>query len=221
MKKVGLTQRVEVVPAYGERRDCLDQDWIRLVESMGLMPILLPNVIADVDSYIKSLDLSGVILTGGNDLAIISTAANVAPERDSFERNLICACSRFNIPLLGVCRGMQMLASYYGSKLSQVKQHVASRHFISFDTAQAILHVEKMKVNSFHKYGIKQDDLGSNLIPLAWSDDGYVEMIKHKNLYQYGVMWHPEREKPFNDIDRSLIMNILHQTNCLNKIGWS
>ena len=57
---------------------------------------------------------------------------------------------------------------------------------------------------------LSRDEYGSNktskdIVALAKSDDGIVEAIKHKNKEIYGIMWHPEREKPFNNLDKSLL----------------
>jgi Predicted glutamine amidotransferases len=83
--RLGLTQRVTIIEEYGERRDCLDQAWTTLLEEWGYQPVPLPNTIADVNTYLESLDLDGIVLTSGNDLAHLEDAIVPAPERDEFE----------------------------------------------------------------------------------------------------------------------------------------
>jgi N5-(cytidine 5'-diphosphoramidyl)-L-glutamine hydrolase len=71
MKAVAITQRVAVVPAYGERRDCLDQAWTKFLAACGLVPVLLPNVPEAALALCEGLGIGGLILTGGNDLAVL------------------------------------------------------------------------------------------------------------------------------------------------------
>jgi len=59
--RLGLTQRVTIIEEYGERRDCLDQAWTTLLEEWGYQPVPLPNTIADVNTYLESLDLDGIV----------------------------------------------------------------------------------------------------------------------------------------------------------------
>ena len=120
MLKVGLTQRVEVIQDTNERRDCLDQAWTRLLVDNGYLPIPLPNRVEDVDTLIAELEIDGIILTGGNDLSHLTGATNTAPERDAFERRLLERCADLDIPVLGVCRGMQMMVAHFGGELVAV-----------------------------------------------------------------------------------------------------
>ena len=107
--RIGLTQRVEVVTSYGERRDCLDQEWSILLRQLDFIPIPLPNQIGNVEEHLESLRLDGLIFTGGNDLQVNAGGTNLAPERDQFESELIEISSSTGLRLLGVCRGLQHL----------------------------------------------------------------------------------------------------------------
>ena len=109
MKKVVVTQRVDVTSTYGERRDCLDQRWIELLLSVGLFPVLVPNNLDYVKKLIATEQIDGVLLTGGNSLL---NYGGDAPERDEVEKNLLELAILKNIPLLGVCRGMQIIQNY-------------------------------------------------------------------------------------------------------------
>lgn len=206
MKRIGLTQRVELVTSYGERRDCLDQEWSRLMSCLGYLPVPIPNAIENVEEWFSLVGLEGVILTGGNDLSCLKDAKNTAPERDSLEHALIDLCGRYKIPLLGVCRGMQILNVHYEGTLTPVKDHVALRHDITFDGCNS--NQIKLSVNSFHNYGIVEAGLGSGLIPWATDQDGHIEAVKHRDLAQFGIMWHPERETPFVKEDLDILTRI-------------
>ncbi len=204
MLKVGLTQRVEVIQDRNERRDCLDQAWTRLLTENGYLPIPLPNRVKDVDPLISELRLDGVILTGGNDLSHLTGAINTAPERDAFERRLLERCADLGIPVLGVCRGMQMMVAHYGGELVPVAKHAATSHGITVRPQCALPLTNRDAVNSFHNFGVHEDHLGSDFQSAAVAPDGSVEAIAHKSLQLWGIMWHPERP-PYNTRDVELI----------------
>lgn len=196
MRKIGLTQRVEVVAATGERRDCLDQAWTSLLLPLGLRPVPLPNAVADagaVGAMFDDLSLDGVILTGGNDLADLPGARNPAPERDRFEGLLIDLCAKRRLPLLGVCRGLQMLVHHTGGALALTEGHAGTRHGLSAEPGGAMPLADRDEVNSYHDFAVDADGLGRDLAAGARATDGSVEAVHHRHLPIWGIMWHPER----------------------------
>jgi N5-(cytidine 5'-diphosphoramidyl)-L-glutamine hydrolase len=207
MKRIGLTQRVAAVPDRGERRDCLDQRWGALLLQRGLLPVPLLNVDDGVARYVAALALDGVILTGGNDVAAPAGARDAAPERDVFERELLALCGKRELPVLGVCRGAQVLALFHGGALIPVTGHAARRHAVTRverELASPAGRVAsewpaRFEVNSYHAFAISPEGLGGGLAPLALADDGSVEAVGHVELPQLGILWHPEREHPFAD----------------------
>jgi putative glutamine amidotransferase len=207
MKRIGLTQRVEVVPSYGERRDCLDQNWARFLLEAGLLPVPLSNAVADVAVYVEALELDGVVLTGGNDPSSLSGARNTAPERDRFESLLVTHCRERKLPLIGVCRGMQVLNLELGGTLDPASDHVATRHAISFE--QPIGEDPPTEVNSYHDYAIPDGGLGEGLALVARCGDGTVEAVRHRDGLLHGLMWHPEREQPFRAWDLAFFSRTL------------
>ncbi|MFQ5916305.1 MAG: gamma-glutamyl-gamma-aminobutyrate hydrolase family protein [Candidatus Binatia bacterium] len=193
MVKVGLTQRVEVFKDRNEDRDSLDQAWTCLLFDNGYLPISLPNRVEKVDTLISELRLDGIILTGGNDLSHLAGATNTAPERDTFEQKLLVRCAMLDIPVLGVCRGMQMMVAHYGGELVPITKHVATSHGITVRSECAMPLTNRDTVNSFHNFGVHEDSLGPDLQSVAVAPDGSVEAVIHKSLQQWGIMWHPER----------------------------
>jgi N5-(cytidine 5'-diphosphoramidyl)-L-glutamine hydrolase len=201
MKKIGLTQRIVKEKKHGEIRDCLDFRWYELLHSIDLVPISVPSKFI-ISSY-DILKLDGIILTGGNDLA--SQADNpLSRLRDKHEKSLIKYSINNSIPILGVCRGMQLIGEYFGSTLKKVEGHIATRHKIaSVNHDKYIEYINKKEyVNSYHAYSIDAigDDL--NVVGICPEDD-VIEAIVHKEHKIFGQMWHPERESPFepNDCD--------------------
>ncbi|MBL6735443.1 MAG: gamma-glutamyl-gamma-aminobutyrate hydrolase family protein [Shewanellaceae bacterium] len=207
MKRIGLTQRVDVISDYGERRDALDQRWYDLLQTVGILPIPLPNIATSlVETYLDTLNLDGIILTGGNTLACLNEAGSVAaPERDAFEHALIDVMSNQNRPILGVCRGMQILYVHFGGQLTPVADHVATRH--PLNACHPAIDVPS-EVNSFHHWGIACTHLQPIWQPLAQDELGYVELFRHQHQPMFGMMWHPEREADFNHLDLQFIERI-------------
>jgi len=204
MKRIGLTQRVDIIPHYGERRDALDQQWYTLLLKVGLMPIPLPNINADnAIDLLNSLSLDGILLTGGNSLTYLDdTAQDCAPERDAFEAAIISYAIEQGLPLLGICRGMQMLNHSFGGSLQKVSGHIAKEHSIS---SLKTSYIFPKFVNSFHGWAIPQKGLGQNLLALAEDKNRNIEAFKHKYHSILGIMWHPERVSNFNHFDLKLI----------------
>ena len=130
MKRIGLTLRVSENQSYPERRDCIDQRWAKLLLQLNYLPVLLPNLgSTDVEAFLNDSALDGVVLTGGNSLITPDcTPADAAPERDAFEQTLLRWATSREIPVLGICRGMQMINLHFGGNLSNLSNHVGSDH---------------------------------------------------------------------------------------------
>lgn len=205
MKRIGVSQRVHVVEAYEERRDCLDQRWGPLLRSFDYVPIPLFNRIEDVEGYLTELDLDGVVLTGGNDLETLEDGSNVAPERDAFERKLVKFALEREIPVLGVCRGLQFLNVHFGGELSTVSGHVAESHEVVLTEPPVFKDTGSVTTNSYHNYGITVDDLADGFRSVGRAGDGTVEWVEHVQRPVSGIMWHPERESPSEELDRRII----------------
>jgi gamma-glutamyl-gamma-aminobutyrate hydrolase PuuD len=209
MKLLGITQRVEVVANYGERRDCLDQRWWDVAYSLGFIPIPLPNMPCErIENFLYKLDISAILLSGGNSLTFLDDqASDVAPERDQFESGLIEWAINFNVPLLGVCRGMQVINHFLKGELKLMHDHTAVRHVVTF--SGELSSEASREVNSYHNWGIQNIGLGKGLQPLAQANDGTIEVFQHDSKRVAGMMWHPERESPLHPDDIRLMKKFL------------
>lgn len=185
MEIVLYTQRVEIVENYGERRDCADQNIPRFIEACGYLPVPMPNIWSIAKEMMVQLKPVGVILTGGNSL---QKYGGDAPERDYMEKEILTFALERNIPVYGFCRGMQVIADYFGCALENVQGHVAVYHKLLGD-------IGELEVNSFHNQGCRS--VKQPLKALAWTEDGVLEAICYEEKHILGTMWHPEREKEY------------------------
>lgn len=199
MKLIAITQRVEEYSKYKERRDVIDQKWIELLISCDFVPVLVPNNITAAKEILNELEISGIIFTGGNSLVKYEGDAS---ERDEVERFCLEFAINKNIPVLGVCRGMQVIQDYFGIELYRISGHVMKVQKINWLN-------NPIMVNSYHNWGTKEtvDDL----IITGISDDGIVKSIVHKYKLIHGIMWHPERISPFTLRDIKFIKKIFNE----------
>lgn len=185
--------------------------YVEAVVRAGGRPVLLPPVSRMVSEALGAV--GGLILCGGPDLdpAVYAqnrnpATAHLSPERDGPELELVAAALARDVPLLGVCRGMQVLNVARGGTLHQhlpdVLGHVghatAPGHFDAHEvrmapgTRAASLLGARATVMSGHHQGI--DRVGGGLIASAWSPDGAVEAIEAPDgRFALGVLWHPEQ----------------------------
>ena len=204
MKLILVSQRVSEERNYKERRDCLDQRWHLLFKEAGLLPILMPNNISATQAILKKIKPDGLLLTGGNSL---SKYGGDALERDEAEKYALKYAIEKNIPVLGVCRGMQLIQDYFGVILKEVEGHVATRVELDGESGRFGELYEKLpSVNAYHNLGATHTS--DSLKVCAKSNKGIVMAIEHRKHNIYGCMWHPERENPIKKIDIDHMKNI-------------
>ncbi|EAK0277950.1 gamma-glutamyl-CDP-amidate hydrolase [Campylobacter jejuni] len=186
---IGITQRLICNESYHEERECLALDWGKLFNK-DLFKNFTPLPLSyEIDfSHYKHL-IKAVILSGGNDLSFYSPNV-LSKKRDLYEKQVIEICLKEKIPLLGICRGAQMIAHYFNSHISPCENHI-DKHEVFFSK-------EKFISNSFHNFAIEK--LGEDLVELCLAKDNTIEAFKHKYENIFGIMWHIERENGLNNI---------------------
>lgn len=197
---IGITVRADYVGIRNEYVDSIDRRLYELAGKTPFIPVLLVNDAAIVDDYLAKMQFSCFILSGGNDLSRFSYSAESAL-RDVIDRKIIEYALEKGIPLLGICRGAQMIADYFGATL--IKHRHVGDHFI---VAGNFIPEQKMIVNSYHNYCITEP--GNNLIPFAYANDQTIEAFKYRGKKIFGVMWHPERATSLNMIDHYILKAI-------------
>lgn len=203
MKKIALTQRLISNDSYFETRETLDIRWGHLFKELGFLPIVLPYGI-DFKSYFKYIDIDGVILTGGNDLSSLNNS-NLSVLRDEFERNLIEYAISRQLPIFGVCRGMQIIGEFFNCSLKPIENHVGIYHsLVTNKESKYSSQLEKIdKVNAYHNYSL--DNITDDILISATDKENVVKAIEHKHYKIFGQMWHIERENPFRKTEMNLI----------------
>lgn len=191
MKLIAVSQRIDFIATRGEIRDALDQRLIQFIEECGYLSIPVPNSTKCLNEWMEKIKPDGIILSGGNNIGEYRS-------RDQVERYLIKYAKERKQPLLGICRGFQMLANEHGAKLYKVDNHVAIRHTVFGE-------IDK-EVNSYHEYAIRECPEGFQITSRAI--DGAIESIEHKSLPWEAWMWHPEREIQFNNDDKIRVQNL-------------
>lgn len=173
----------------------LDQRWSRLIERLGGCPVPLANSVKHPKRYLEALALDGLIMTGGNDLSALADATDPAPERDNFETEAYAYCLEKGLPVLGVCRGAQMINILSGGRLERITNHIALRHKIIWSDALPNGWHCPANVNSYHGLAIPADGLAAGLTAAGWADDGSIEAFYSADAAVTGIVWHPEREE--------------------------
>lgn len=199
MIRIGITQRALPLTTFGERRDGLDRRWPLFLQTCGIVACPLPNDPAVAVATAEALELEGLLLTGGEDLVALGGEQT---GRDETERRLLDWALAARRPVIGVCRGMQMLVHSFGGRLHRVEQHVGTRHEIAFQGVAR-------SVNSFHAWGATE--LPAPLVALARAGP-VAEAVQLAGAPVLGLMWHPEREEPFDPLDLTLFRSVFGST---------
>jgi len=208
-----VTMRTTNEVNYDETRSSISDDWIAFLESIGIPYVLIPTTMPDPVAYFERLGCNLLILTNGESIQCDDGKLVHNSERDRVESELLkymLESEKDNI-ILGVCRGAQLLNCHFGGDISQASGHVALQHPVLLADDSLLLSEigPEIIVNSYHNDAIKQDHLADCFIELGHTEDGCVELFRHKHRKIYGMQWHPERKSQDDKAVRQIINNIL------------
>jgi gamma-glutamyl-gamma-aminobutyrate hydrolase PuuD len=201
VRKVGISLRTSNADSYVEDRDAIATDWYTFLKLLDWKQnwVLLPNLGNETAEYAKYHNIEGIILTGGDNIG-----SNT--RRDVSEEVLLDFAIQQNVPVLGVCRGLQQLYLHYGGKLINTddSHHVATRHQVKITTPLPFKYSDgsTIEVNSYHSQLLAPSITNINV--MARDKAGFVEGIIDAPRKIAGVMWHPEREPTCASFDRAL-----------------
>lgn len=208
---IGLTA------AFDEEEDCcyLSRPYVDAVVRAGGMPVILPPLPLEMAAVVLD-HVRGLLLSGGGDLDPVSFGeeplpgtGKVSPRRDVFELALARAALIRQVPVLGICRGMQVLNVAAGGTIYQDLGLGVSRPLKHFQEAPrwygthhieirpgtklaGIFNVSRLRVNSFHHQAVHRVASGFRVSAVA--PDGVIEAIEAEaHPFAVGVQFHPER----------------------------
>lgn len=214
---IGLSatrMRLEGSYLTGMQKSLVNSEYIDAITRAGGLSVMIPptSTPEDIEEYLNLCD--GVLITGGLDIApllygemTIAQCGSFDPEVDRSNLALVKTALRRKLPLLGICRGIQLLNVALGGSLYQdiaAQRPGGINHATTYmrcDTAHPVqimpdspLHTifpqPEILVNSLHHQGIK--DLGAGLSVAAVAPDGVIEAVYLPKEPVMAVQWHPE-----------------------------
>ncbi|ADL02950.1 gamma-glutamyl-gamma-aminobutyrate hydrolase family protein [Lacrimispora saccharolytica] len=191
--------------------------YVRALKAAGAIPVVMPLDASEEDLKQLSQDLDGFLFTGGPDVHPFlfgeetqAHCGNVSPARDQMEITLLPMIMELKKPVLGICRGIQVLNIALGGNIwqdipSQVTRefplaHTQPFHYdmpchtVSLTKGSLLAQISgssSIKVNSMHHQAVK--DVAEGLIASAYSPDHLIEAVEMPGYpFFIGVQWHPE-----------------------------
>ena len=198
----------------GQHWTLLANDYVLAVERAGGIPLLIPFPEEAQTLFDLVSRCDGIVISGGDDVApflygedVTPLTMHLEPTRDKQEYLLMKhLLERLNIPVLGICRGLQMLNVAAGGTLHQDLTSLGKHHTLLNVAPDSFAHrvhltkgsrmeqiagCESMLTNSYHHQAVK--DLAPGFVASAAAADGVIESIeKEGDRFVLGVQWHPE-----------------------------
>lgn len=225
---------------YNKNISLIKNLYCEALSETGAAPILLPLSMNDdlIDIYIDRCD--GLMVTGGPDVDAscygeknMTFNGELSPYRDVMEIALIKKAVLRNKPILGICRGMQIINAAMGGTLYQdIHEQIKDRQVIKHSQSAPrwhtthdicikkdsfigkVFNTERISVNSFHHQAVKE--IAPDFEGTAWSDDGILEAMEYsKSCFAVGVQWHPEDLWKQNNLQCELFKQFINI--CLQK----
>ena len=204
-----ISMRSDYLVNRKERRDSIDENIYKMIHDLGFTPLLIANDLVSVSNLLSKIEIHNiglVVFSGGNDLTFLENNQNSWKIRDEVEEMLLSICIKNNLPILGICRGLQFIASKLGIKLERIKGHINTIH------ENRIINTDKyLDFNSFHSWGLKYTINQKLIKPIAICtlDQTIEAFYTNTNFHAICLMWHPERENGQYKFSIKIIKNFL------------
>ncbi len=214
MPLIGVTTSITIgkVP----ERAYVNSAYLGAIQQAGGVPVILPPQLSSASLARLLRGLDGLLLTGGGDIdpalfgeAPHATLSEVAPVRDTLESSAVQVALERRLPILAICRGIQLLNVALGGTLfqdvgtdpgtqlvhSQREPRDQPTHKVRLQAGSRLaetLGTDELEVNSMHHQAVKT--LGAGLSAVAWAPDQIIEGVEvtDSSRFVLGVQWHPE-----------------------------
>lgn len=201
---------------YGDNNSKLAENYYKSVVAVGGVPVIIPvtDDLATIEAIVGRLD--GILLSGGGDMHPRYYNEEPIPEngtpdelRDRYDVALIKSAVEYQLPVLGICRGMQVINTVFGGSLyqdinvqyadkkpmchSQNEERSVTTQTASVVTDSllySIVNCNTLPINSIHHQAVKR--IADGFRAVAFADDGICEAIESLYYPILGVQWHPE-----------------------------
>lgn len=212
---------IGVLPLYDDERESLWMlpGYLDGLQAAGALPLMLPLQLSEEEfSQIRG-GFDGFLFTGGHDVdpalygqERLPVCGEICPARDALETMVYRCCREADIPVLGICRGIQFInvceggtlwqdlpSQYSGQGERPVDHHMSPPYdrvqhrdrILPGTPLSELLGKEELGVNSYHHQAVRE--LGKELLPMAVSEDGLVEGVYLPGKrFIWGIQWHPE-----------------------------
>ncbi|MDL2221528.1 gamma-glutamyl-gamma-aminobutyrate hydrolase family protein [Parabacteroides sp. OttesenSCG-928-N08] len=215
-----LPPRIGISANRKEGMSCIAETYVNALLRAGCAPVLIPVMsdLAALTTIVESLD--GLLMSGGGDINPLLVNEEPIPQlqdidtlRDQYDFILIRLAANRQLPMMGICRGLQLINIAFGGSIYQDIYSQASGELLKHsqkmprEQASHTVYIEpeissslfegveqKLYVNSFHHQAI--DRAAPEFIVTGRSSDGLIEAIEHREKPIFGVQWHPEAMTP-------------------------
>lgn len=208
---------IAVMPLYDDEKQSywMLPGYMKGIEQAGGIPVMLPMTSDREILNILAVQYDGFLFTGGHDVSPqlykkekSPVCGEICENRDDMESYLIQEVLRLNKPMLGICRGIQLLNAVLGGTLyqdlpaeypsvlnhHQLPPYNQPIHKVQIEPTSPLFSLLKkstLAVNSYHHQAICQ--LSDRLLPMAYAEDGLIEAVYLPDTYfAWAVQWHPE-----------------------------
>lgn len=227
--KIGITCYQNTLD--GQSYYTVGEKYIQAILDQGAMPVVIPanEDGSSISSYVELVD--GLLIPGGEDVSPLQYGEEPHPSvvltkqvKDSFETELILQMHRQGKPILGICRGMQIINVAFGGTLiqdipSEPGEHIGHKqamgirseatHTVKIEENSVLYPIlgKQARVNSYHHQAVKR--LASGFRAAARAQDGIIEAMESDDGRVFAVQWHPEclyeRYTDFSGIFKRLV----------------